>query len=156
MSRFSDAETVACIRLIELALQEDLGAMAGWPYADVSSYALIMPADCRTVIVARNAGVLSGLPTAGLIAAALGSDFSVEAMINEGDRLVPGSRIAVLSGAQQSILAAERTVLNFLQHLSGIATLTRQYVDAVAGLPARILDTRKTIPGWRLLAKYAV
>jgi nicotinate-nucleotide pyrophosphorylase (carboxylating) len=156
VSNFSDAETIACVRLIELALQEDLGAMAGWQYADISSYATIIPADCRTVLVARNDGVLSGLPTAGLIAAALGSAFTVEPMINDGDRLFPGSRIAVLAGAQQSILAAERTVLNFLQHLSGIATLTRQYVDALAGLPCQILDTRKTTPGWRRLEKYAV
>ncbi|MCS7047311.1 MAG: carboxylating nicotinate-nucleotide diphosphorylase, partial [Gemmataceae bacterium] len=68
----------------------------------------------------------------------------------------PGDHLATISGRMRSLLAAERTALNFLQHLSGIATLTRRYVEAVAGLPVRILDTRKTLPGWRLLEKYAV
>ena len=68
----------------------------------------------------------------------------------------PGDPIAVVNGLLEFILTAERTALNFLQHLSGVATLTRKYVDAVAGLDCRILDTRKTIPGWRLLEKYAV
>ena len=74
----------------------------------------------------------------------------------DGDPLVRGDSIATVEGAMRSILAAERTALNFLQRLSGVATLTRQFVDAVAGLTAKILDTRKTTPGWRLLEKYAV
>src|SRR5207248_3678414 len=70
--------------------------------------------------------------------------------------LQPGTQIALVRGCTQSLLMAERTALNFLQRLSGVATLTRHYVDAVAGLAVRILDTRKTTPGWRLLEKYAV
>jgi nicotinate-nucleotide pyrophosphorylase (carboxylating) len=79
-----------------------------------------------------------------------------EPLVHDGVTLTPGPRIATVEGPMASILVGERTALNFLQHLSGIATQTRRYVDAIAGLPCRILDTRKTTPGWRLLEKYAV
>jgi nicotinate-nucleotide pyrophosphorylase (carboxylating) len=79
-----------------------------------------------------------------------------EALVEDGARVAPGDRLAIVSGLMEFILTGERTALNFLQHLSGIATLTRKYVDAIAGLPCKILDTRKTLPGWRLLEKYAV
>jgi nicotinate-nucleotide pyrophosphorylase (carboxylating) len=77
-------------------------------------------------------------------------------LLDDGSTLQPGSQIAILTGPTRAILAGERTALNFLQHLSGIATLTHQYVERVAGLRCQILDTRKTLPGWRLLEKYAV
>jgi nicotinate-nucleotide pyrophosphorylase (carboxylating) len=80
----------------------------------------------------------------------------LEVYLPDGSDLMPGDRIATAAGPMRSLLAAERTALNFLQRLSGVATLTRNYVQAVAGLPCRILDTRKTTPGWRLLEKYAV
>src|SRR5262249_30864695 len=80
----------------------------------------------------------------------------LQPLVPEGTRVQPGERLAVVTGLMQFILTAERIALNFLQHLSGVASLTRRYVDAVAGLPCRILDTRKTMPGWRLLEKYAV
>ena len=76
--------------------------------------------------------------------------------VNDGSCLERGKTIATVSGSLRSILAAERTALNFLQHLSGIASLTRKFVEAAAGFRAKILDTRKTTPGWRLLEKYAV
>ncbi len=76
--------------------------------------------------------------------------------MEDGKLVRPGDHLATVTGLLSGILAGERMALNFLQHLSGIATLTRQYVNAVAGLPVRILDTRKTTPGWRLLEKYAV
>src|SRR5262249_28522408 len=79
-----------------------------------------------------------------------------QSLLEDGTKLRPGDRIATITGHQKLILTAERTALNFLQHLSGVASLTRRYVDAVEGLPCRIMDTRKTIPGWRLLQKYAV
>jgi nicotinate-nucleotide pyrophosphorylase (carboxylating) len=79
-----------------------------------------------------------------------------ETLVEDGARVGPGDRLAAVSGLMEFILTGERTALNFLQHMSGIATLTRKYVDAVAGLPCKILDTRKTLPGWRLLEKYAV
>jgi nicotinate-nucleotide pyrophosphorylase (carboxylating) len=77
-------------------------------------------------------------------------------LLEDGQAVQRGDRLATIVGSMRAILAMERTALNFLQHLSGVATLTRKYVDAVAGLKARILDTRKTLPGWRLLEKYAV
>lgn len=85
-------------------------------------------------------------------------DGSVEfcPLMEDGSQLKPDQAIARVSGLMSSILVSERTALNFLQHLSGIATRARQYVNAIAGLPCKILDTRKTLPGWRLLEKYAV
>ncbi len=138
--------------MITLALAEDLGS-AG----DITSQAVI-PADLEasTTFVARAQGVLAGLPAAALVAAAVDRLLKFQQLREDGERIGAGDAIATMSGPMRSILAAERMALNFLQHLSGIATLTRRYVDAVAGLPCRILDTRKTIPGWRLLAKYAV
>ena len=76
--------------------------------------------------------------------------------VPDGTRVTPGQRVAVVAGLLRDILVAERTALNFLQRLSGVATITRKYVHAVAGTKAKILDTRKTTPGWRLLEKYAV
>ncbi len=138
--------------MIALALEEDLGTQG-----DITSQTVI-PANLQaaTVFVARAPGILAGLPAAALVAEAIDPELRLESLVEDGSRLAAGDAIATLSGPMRGILAAERTALNFLQHLSGIATLTRQYVDAVAGLPCQILDTRKTIPGWRLLAKYAV
>jgi nicotinate-nucleotide pyrophosphorylase (carboxylating) len=149
---FSPEEAEACRRLVALALEEDFGA-AG----DLTSQAIIPPdLEARTRFVARSAGVLAGLPAAAQVIRAVDPKLRLEPLKEDAGRLEPGDAIAELAGPMRGILAAERTALNFLQHLSGIATLTRRYVDAVAGLPCQILDTRKTIPGWRLLAKYAV
>lgn len=149
---FTVAESDACRRLVQWALEEDLGSVG-----DLTSQAVI-PADQRgeAVLVARQEGVLAGLPAAAMVFASLDPTLVFQPLRTDSARLEPGSQIARVSGALQSILAGERTALNFLQRLSGVATLTRQYVDAVAGLPCRILDTRKTTPGWRLLEKYAV
>ncbi len=149
---FSPAETAACQRLLQLGLAEDLGA-AG----DVTSQALIAPQlQGRAVVVARAPGVLAGAGAAALVFQAVEPRLQVDVRKADGSLLAAGERLAEISGPVRGLLAAERTALNFLQHLCGIATLTRRYVDAVAGLPCRILDTRKTLPGWRLLAKYAV
>jgi nicotinate-nucleotide pyrophosphorylase (carboxylating) len=149
---FSTEETAACRRLVALALEEDLGAVG-----DRTSQAVIAASSqARTQFVAKSAGVLAGLPALVLVLEAVDPTLVFEPLREEGCRLGPGDAIVNLSGSLRGILAAERIALNFLQHLSGIATLTRRYVDAVAGLPCRILDTRKTLPGWRLLAKYAV
>jgi nicotinate-nucleotide pyrophosphorylase (carboxylating) len=149
---FSATEIKACRRLVELALEEDLGA-AG----DVTSEAII-PAELngKAVFVARAPGVLAGLPAVQLVLAAVDSTLSFEALVEDGALLKPGDRLATTIGRMRAILAGERTALNFVQRLSGIATETRKYVDKVASLPCRILDTRKTTPGWRLLEKYAV
>ena len=155
MTSFSPAETTACCRLIELALAEDLGPR--FPCKDVTTWALV-PLTSRggAVFVARRPGVLAGLPAVALVLAAVDPDLELEARMEDGAALEAGARIASVRGPTQSLLMGERTALNFLQRLSGIATLTRRFVEAVAGLPARILDTRKTTPGWRLLEKYAV
>jgi nicotinate-nucleotide pyrophosphorylase (carboxylating) len=150
---FSAAETACCRRLIDMALEEDLGSTG-----DLTSRTII-PKDLagRAVFVARAAGVVAGLPAVEMVLQTVHTPLlKFEAIIADGARVTPGDRLATVSGLMEFILTAERTALNFLQHLSGIATLTRQYVDAIAGLPCQILDTRKTLPGWRLLEKYAV
>jgi nicotinate-nucleotide pyrophosphorylase (carboxylating) len=106
--------------------------------------------------VARQPGILAGLPAVALVLGTLDSRPKLEPFLAEGATLEPGCRIAVASGEIATLLMAERTALNFLQRLSGIATQTRRFVDAVTGLSCQILDTRKTTPGWRLLEKYAV
>jgi nicotinate-nucleotide pyrophosphorylase (carboxylating) len=150
---FSPSEKLACRRLIELALEEDLGTEG-----DLTSQ-LIIPATLRgsAKIVCRSLGVISGLPAVELVFRAIDSAFVVEPMLQDGVSIEnPNTVLARISGPMQALLTGERTALNFLQRLSGVATLTRRYVDAVAGLPVKILDTRKTTPGWRLLEKYAV
>lgn len=149
---FTPEEALACRGLIELALAEDLGATG-----DLTSQATI-PAGLtgRAAFVVRAPGVVAGLPAVALVWQSLEAppDFRAEAV--DGTAVKPDDRLGTVSGPMRSILAGERIALNFLQRLSGIATRTRRYVEAVAGLRAQILDTRKTTPGWRLLEKYAV
>jgi nicotinate-nucleotide pyrophosphorylase (carboxylating) len=149
---FTPAETEACRRLVQLALTEDLG-IAG----DITSMTVI-PADAQgsAVFVARANGVSAGLPAAALVFTAVDPRIRFDQEVVHGQTVRAGDRMAVVTGPMRSILAGERTALNFLQRLSGIATRTHQYVAALAGMPCRVLDTRKTTPGWRLLEKYAV
>ncbi len=149
---FTPADQAAFERLARLALEEDLG-IAG----DLTSQAVIPPDLAgRAVLVARAAGVLAGLPAAFGVFALVDPGLTFEAHKQEGDALQPNDRLLTVTGRMRSILAGERTALNFVQRLSGVATLTRRYVEAVAGLRCQVLDTRKTTPGWRLLEKYAV
>jgi nicotinate-nucleotide pyrophosphorylase (carboxylating) len=137
--------------LLERALEEDLGP------GDVTSAALVAPERRgRARIEARAPLVACGLPVAAAAFHALDPEVSFAARCAEGDRLRPGELLAEVEGRLLALLAAERTALNFLYRLCGIATLTRRFVDAVAGTGVRILDTRKTVPGWRVLDKYAV
>ena len=138
-------------RLIRLAVREDLRT------GDVTTEAMV-PADlqARAKVVARQAGVMAGLPLILPILGEFASSPGVERSIRDGQEISPGQTLAVMAGPARALLSAERTVLNFLQRLSGVATLTRQFVKAVTGTPVRIYDTRKTTPGWRLLEKYAV
>lgn len=147
-----DAALVAdAQRLIALALKEDLGD------GDLTSRACL-PAGrtAEAAVLARADGVLAGLWTAGLVYASLGGAVTVAPEAEEGQRVQAGQQVAVLSGAAADMLAGERVALNLVQHLSGVATLTRAFVDAVAGTRAAICDTRKTTPGMRRLEKYAV
>ncbi|HJZ91565.1 MAG TPA: carboxylating nicotinate-nucleotide diphosphorylase [Gemmataceae bacterium] len=146
------AETGYLNLLIDFALTEDLGDVG-----DVTTRATI-PEDLRgrAAFVARSDGVLAGVEAAARVCARVDHQLQFAPIRSDGYRLRKGETFATVEGPMRSILTAERTALNFLQRLSGVATLTRQYVDAVAGLPVKILDTRKTTPGWRLLEKYAV
>ena len=151
---FSPEETAACRRLVEMAWEEDLG-----PDCKDLTTQMIIPPDLegRAVFVARAEGVFAGLPTVELVLNTPRTPLlKFQPLIEDGSRVRAGDRLATVSGLMQFILMSERIALNFLQHLSGIATLTHRYVDAIAGLPCKILDTRKTTPGWRLLEKYAV
>ncbi|HYV37275.1 MAG TPA: carboxylating nicotinate-nucleotide diphosphorylase [Gemmataceae bacterium] len=145
-------EEAACRKLIEMALAEDLGE-AG----DITSKAVI-PADLpgEAAFVARADGVVAGLSAAALVCSMVDVNLAYNPELEDGARVKPGDFLATVDGPMRSILAAERTALNFLQHLSGVATLTSKFVDAIAGLATQILDTRKTTPGWRLLEKHAV
>ena len=138
-------------RLLELALEEDLGR------GDATTAATI-PADAvwRGSIAAREPIVVAGLPIAELLFERLGGRVAIRARAREGERIAAAKELLRLEGSARTLLAGERTLLNFLQRLSGIATLTRRYVDAIKGTKATIVDTRKTLPGWRLLDKYAV
>ncbi len=138
--------------LVRAALAEDLGR-AG----DVTAQACIA-ADARltAVFAARQSGVVAGLACARLAVAALDPGARFETLAADGDRVEAGAVLARVEGNARAILSAERTALNLLGRLSGVATLTQAYVDAVAGTKARIADTRKTTPGLRHLEKYAV
>lgn len=139
-------------RAVAEALAEDLGE-AG----DITTDAIV-PADLvsEAKIVARKEGVIAGLALAEAAFKALDPDAVFNAAIEDGGRVSPGTVIASVRGRTAALLSAERVALNFLGHLSGIATLTAAYVAKVAGTKARIADTRKTTPGLRVLEKYAV
>jgi nicotinate-nucleotide pyrophosphorylase (carboxylating) len=156
MTAFSPAETAACCALIELAFAEDFGGEAAWRGDLTSLFFIPAGYEGKANFVARSAGVIAGLPAIELVFGRLSEEFRVVRSVDDGAKVAVGTVVATVSGPMNLLLSGERTALNFVQHLSGIATLTGRFVDAIAGLPAKILDTRKTIPGWRLLAKYAV
>ena len=146
----------ASFDLLSLALIEDLGPSAS-SAGDVTSQAFI-PADSLSSarIVARASCVVSGLAVATESFRRLDPSLTVTQLCNEGDELNRGGVLLTVSGSTRSILSAERTALNFLGRLCGIATLSRLYANAVQGTGVKLLDTRKTTPGWRLLEKQAV
>jgi nicotinate-nucleotide pyrophosphorylase (carboxylating) len=138
-------------RLIDLALEEDLGP------GDVTTQALIPPElQGEAEIRAKETLVVVGLPVAARVFQKLDAELIFAAELNDGQEAAPGQVLARLTGSVASILTGERVALNFLQHLSGIATFTRSMVAQVAGSAAALVDTRKTTPGWRVLEKYAV
>lgn len=143
-----------CVRR---ALAEDLGSEAIDPAADVTTRLAVsgeMPGRAR--LIAKSGGVLAGSSCAAQAFRELAADCQIELLRRDGDTFAPGDVVMHVAGAMRALLIAERTALNFVQRLSGIATATRAFVDAVAGTGARILDTRKTTPGLRLLEKAAV
>jgi nicotinate-nucleotide pyrophosphorylase (carboxylating) len=137
--------------IIDRALAEDLGK------GDVTTEALISGDQQGTgFIVAKKEGILAGTEAAEQVFHRVDPELKVEILLEDGAKVKPGSKVARVSGSIASILKAERVALNFLQRLSGIASETNRYVAGVEGLPVRIMDTRKTTPGLRLLEKYAV
>ncbi len=137
--------------IIENALNEDTGQ------GDITSEILIPPElQGKASIIAKSSGVLAGGEIAAEVFYKVDPSLEYELLINDGTSLKPGDIIATVSGKVVSILKAERVMLNFLQRLSGIASHTARYISKTAGLPAIIVDTRKTTPGLRILEKYAV
>lgn len=150
--QFGPAERRNADLLLALALEEDLGQMG-----DITSTATIpSQAEASARFVARAPGVLAGMPVVGRLVERFEITTDWKPHREDGDRLEAGNVIAEIAGPARSILTLERTALNFLQRLSGVATLTARFVAAVQGTSALILDTRKTTPGWRVLEKYAV
>ncbi|MEZ6048805.1 MAG: carboxylating nicotinate-nucleotide diphosphorylase [Planctomycetaceae bacterium] len=149
---FGPAERDAARTLIKLALEEDLGNVG-----DLTSQTVIPEGEYAEVqIVARKPGVLAGIPIAVEVFAQLDPAVKCQILLEDGSPLISGSVVATVAGPLRSLLTGERTALNFLTLLSGVASLTDQFVQEVAGLNVQILDTRKTFPGYRLLQKYAV
>jgi nicotinate-nucleotide pyrophosphorylase (carboxylating) len=137
--------------LIDLALEEDLGR------GDVTSDAIFdAAAQASGAIVAKEPLVVAGIPVAAAVFERVDGATRFLVRCEDGRRVEPGEIVAVVEGRTRALLSAERTALNFLQRMSGVATLTRRFVDAVAGTRTRICDTRKTAPGWRALDKWAV
>lgn len=137
--------------LIKLALDEDFGD------GDVTS-AYFVPAElqARALLRPRTQGVLSGVEVAKAVFHAVDPSLRVEVYLHDGEEVSPGAIVMMIEGSARSILGAERTALNFVQRLSGVATMTRKYVKAIAHTDCKLLDTRKTTPGYRLLEKAAV
>ena len=137
--------------LIQLALEEDLGDLG-----DTTTNSVI-PADLKTtaVLIAKEDLICAGLPVAERLFHALDPDIVFTAKVKEGEACSRGTVMAEISGPARALLTGERTALNFLQRLCGVATASHKYQE-LAGDRAKILDTRKTTPGWRNLEKYAV
>ena len=137
--------------LIDLALDEDAGL------GDLTSRAIFPTSHRSTAIIAAKAPlVVAGIEVAARVFERVDNGARVTLHAADGDRVRPGARLLTVKGPTRSLLTAERTALNFLQRLSGVATLSRQFADAVAGTGVRVVDTRKTTPGWRALEKAAV
>ena len=137
--------------LIKRALEEDIG------YGDITTRSLI-PAEqkARGLFVAKTPGVVAGIKVSQAVFAYIDSATEFEVLKDDGDTIEPGDVIAVVKGKARTLLTGERTALNFLQRLSGIASKTRKMTDLIKYSPAQLLDTRKTTPGLRVLEKYAV
>ncbi len=138
-------------QLLRLALREDIG------HGDVTTQATVPEgAKARAEVIARQGGVVCGFPILNRLIELSAFNLTVDVHVAEGEEVQSGKILADMHGDAGAILTLERTFLNFLQRLSGIATMTKRYVNAVTGTKAHVLETRKTIPGWRSLDKYAV
>ena len=147
----NDLSLIEIKKIVNAALSEDIGS------GDITT-AFLIPEDmvASGAIVAEEDIVLAGIRVAEEVFKALDQDVRFEALVRDGDLIKAGTPIVCLHGKARTLLTGERVALNFLQRLSGIATLSRRYRDIVSGFPVRIVDTRKTTPGLRFLEKYAV
>ena len=144
-------DSVQIANIVRRALQEDVGQ------GDVTSAWTLPPGLVgRGMFLSKAQGMVAGIEVAREVFAQVSTDVSLIALLSDGDAIAPGNLIAIVEGPMAAILTAERTALNFMQRMSGIASAARQYVEAVAGTEATILDTRKTVPGLRFLDKWAV
>jgi len=138
-------------RIILTALKEDIGA------GDITTDLLISNKQkAKAFFLAKEDGIVAGLHIAKMVFQKLDKSVSFKFFIKEGERVVAGTKIAEVSGSLRALLTGERTALNILQRISGIATMTHKFVDLIKHTNTKILDTRKTVPGFRLLDKYAV
>jgi nicotinate-nucleotide pyrophosphorylase (carboxylating) len=139
-------------RIVRLAVFEDLDRGQDWTTIS------LVPEEAQAAanIVARKAGVIAGLAGIGVILDEMEIEAQLHPLVQDGDKVASGAVLAKISGPARDLLTSERTILNLLGRLSGIATLTREYVERILGTKARLYDTRKTTPGWRRLEKYAV
>lgn len=146
--------------LVAIALREDLGQIENNQsnfIGDITSQSTIDPKQEITAsMISRDYGVIAGVDIARYVFETISPEIDIKIDTNDGEKASPKQKIITVNGNAQKILQAERTALNFLTHLSGIATETARYVDAVSHTNAKILDTRKTLPGWRILQKHAV
>ncbi|PYE43741.1 carboxylating nicotinate-nucleotide diphosphorylase [Paenibacillus barcinonensis] len=142
--------------------QELIETIKGWLREDVgagdvtTSVTIPTGSESKAVIHAKDQGIIAGMPIAELVFQVVDPALRFTAKVSDGDAVNPGTILAVVEGSTHSLLTGERLALNLLQRMSGIATRTRSYVDALEGLKTRLVDTRKTTPGHRLLEKYAV
>ena len=151
MMTINELDFKAIKPVIDFALNEDLGS------GDITTNALI-PYDlqAKATMVAKSTGVIAGLAIAEYVFKTLDKNVLWKTFINDGDHVTKGELILEISGSYRALLSGERLALNFLQRMSGIATMTANYNDQLVGTDVKILDTRKTVPGLRLLDKYAV
>ncbi|GAA1341151.1 carboxylating nicotinate-nucleotide diphosphorylase [Arthrobacter roseus] len=151
MNHLQQPDSVTVRRIVESALAEDS------PWGDITSETLIpIGAQATARLRAREAGIFCGEAVIRTSLALVHPEVQVEFLVNDGDRFASGAELAVISGDARAILRAERIALNLAQRLSGIATLTAEFVAAIEGTAARIVDTRKTTPGLRVLERFAV
>jgi nicotinate-nucleotide pyrophosphorylase (carboxylating) len=141
---------ISAKEFVRTALEEDLG------HGDITSSLIIGDEKASAHIIAKEAFILAGLPFLSDVFDSVGGAVKIDLLFDEGTHVMKGDILARLSGSAKSLLAGERVALNILQRLSGIATITGSFIEKVKGLPVRIVDTRKTTPGMRLLEKYAV
>jgi len=141
-----------CRQVIRLAVREDLDRGLDWTTVAI----VLHETPGKAEVVDRQAGVIAGLPAARTVLEEMAPSLAWQPQVEDGASITSGQTVAAIKGPARHILTCERIVLNFLSRLSGVATLTAKYVEAISGTKAKIYDTRKTTPGWRRLEKYAV